>query len=375
MNKNNRQEENIIMPPIHSYLLIASLSLLTACGGGGSNSTSDASPTTQQPQTPQVQTNQAPRLSSISNQESRVGAETKTITISAQDNENHALTYSAKQSDGSALPSFINITTNSDRTKGVLKIEGNSRVGSYQTKITVTDELGAQDSKILTISITPAPVVQRTIKILPLGDSITQARGDFESYRYPLWKKLIDAGKDFDFVGSRYQTYDWGRSWSDYNGRSFDQDHEGHAGKTAGWVLHNADFQYHNPADIALIHLGTNDLLWTDESASTIRNDIKDVINKLRDTNPNIKILLAKIIPFDFENRGSDSADRYYNFLSELDGLANDMYQSRSPIIIVDMASDFSVWSDSYDQLHPNANGEEKMAQRWFNAMIDNDLL
>jgi len=43
---------------------------------------------------------------------------------------------------------------------------------------------------------------QEIIKIAPYGNSITQAAGDHQSYRYPLWKKLIDAEIPFDFIGS-----------------------------------------------------------------------------------------------------------------------------------------------------------------------------
>ena len=40
--------------------------------------------------------------------------------------------------------------------------------------------------------------------ILPLGNSITQADTSHDSYRYPLWKKLIDAqlGNTTRFTGS-----------------------------------------------------------------------------------------------------------------------------------------------------------------------------
>ena len=52
------------------------------------------------------------------------------------------------------------------------------------------------------------------------------------SYRYFLWKKLIDAGVDFDFVGSmntQLDTYSKGETpQPDYKGQSFDKDHEGH---------------------------------------------------------------------------------------------------------------------------------------------------
>ena len=51
-------------------------------------------------------------------------------------------------------------------------------------------------SAIFLYLMTPS-VYADQLKILPLGDSITQAEGNRASYRYPLWQKLVDAGMDF----------------------------------------------------------------------------------------------------------------------------------------------------------------------------------
>ena len=49
----------------------------------------------------------------------------------------------------------------------------------------------------------------------------------FESYRYGLWKNLVDYGYDFDFVGSQkdYGTY------AEYLDQEFYKDHEGQGGE------------------------------------------------------------------------------------------------------------------------------------------------
>lgn len=412
--------------------------------------------------------NLAPQLSEIEDQQSYRGAEDKQIDLVAHDNENHALTFSAKQTNGDALPDFIIVTTNAAKTAGTLMIKGDTAaVGNYATEITVTDEFGAQSSQTLMVTITSglaldsignlqliqgeqltktlssvnlgtetvsytvtlndgnpapdfihinedlltvdesadtgefnltltaiknntagritdsedikitikAPTPQKTMNILPLGDSITQARYDQLSYRYPLWKLLIDEGKDISFIGTQNQTYNDTRSWPSYNGLQFDQDHEGHSGKTADWILDHLDDyfpQYEEVADIVLIHLGTNDLLWTDDEPLTIKNDIGNVIDKLRTHNPSIKILLAKITPF---NYGGHLLDNDNDFNATLDSLANEKYQDDSPVVIVDMASGFDLDEHTYDGLHPNEQGELLMSQRWFDALINNNFL
>src|SRR4051812_47069722 len=90
----------------------------------------------------------------------------------------------------------------------------------------------------------PARAPTRPLYILPLGDSFTQGRkGDgqpdtvscdaaVESYRYPLWKMLVDAGVDtqVDFVGSLVGGFEGDPPWPDYRGKRFDREHEGHWG-------------------------------------------------------------------------------------------------------------------------------------------------
>src|SRR5918996_761850 len=54
--------------------------------------------------------------------------------------------------------------------------------------------------------VTPTSVPRRsntTIKIMPLGDSITQSITPLNSYRYYLWHLLLNQEYHVDFVGSR----------------------------------------------------------------------------------------------------------------------------------------------------------------------------
>jgi hypothetical protein len=96
-------------------------------------------------------------------------------------------------------------------------------------------------------------------RIMPLGDSITQGDASGEpnedlqaSYRLVLWDLLADAGYDVDFVGSL-------NSGSDI--LDFDPHHEGHPDWRDDEIALNIyDWLVWNPADIILLHIGTNDL-------------------------------------------------------------------------------------------------------------------
>ncbi len=221
-----------------------------------------------------------------------------------------------------------------------------------------------------------------SLKILPLGDSITQAEVNRASYRYPLWKKLIDADIEFDFVGSmdsQLATYSKGTPpQPDYKGRKFDQDHEGHfaweandivngrnpnngtgSGSLSQWML---DYDF----DIALVHLGSNDAFYR-QSNPQVAAELKAVINTLREDNPNAIILLAKMIPTSRSKADKQAVEKLNEVIPSV---VTQMNTSVSPVILVDQFSDFDAKTETYDGVHPNALGEERMAQRWFDAII-----
>lgn len=218
-------------------------------------------------------------------------------------------------------------------------------------------------------------------RILPLGDSITQAEADRASYRYPLWRMLIDAGLEFEFVGSMSTHLGEPRAGSppqpDYRGRSFDPDHEGHFGWTTTDILDGrgfaggsgtgrlTDWIERYTADIALVHLGTNDAFAASDHKATAGN-IERIIRLLREDNPEIAVLLAKLIPVRKveENGPIDSLNR------EIARVARAMHTDRSPVIIVDQYRGFDPVEDTYDGVHPNASGERKIAERWFDAIM-----
>jgi hypothetical protein len=220
-------------------------------------------------------------------------------------------------------------------------------------------------------------------RILPLGDSITQAEADRASYRYPLWKMLIDAGLDFEFVGSMNAHLGVSRKGPppqpDYRGRPFDPDHEGHFGWTTGDIINGRwfdtgsgsgkleDWVNEYRVDIALVHLGTNDAFTTGDNASTVSN-LKQIIRILRAHNPEVSVLLAQLIP---AGRGPEDDGPIESLNREIPRLAQAMHTARSPVIIVDQYSGFDPEVDTYDGVHPNESGEGKIARRWFDAIME----
>lgn len=233
---------------------------------------------------------------------------------------------------------------------------------------------------LLLLNITPDLYAAGPLKIMPIGNSITQGDKDHYSYRYNLWKKLIDANVDFDFVGSKNTNKGGSPSWPAYKGKTFDPDHEGHSGWTLDQILNGYEhepnsgklsewLQNYTP-DIALVHAGTNDALLNHPLESTVA-ELKEVIRQIRQKNPHVTILLARLIPADDEKVGQKQAANILKLNERIVTLAPQLNTSQSRVMLVDQFTDFDPApnADTYDGLHPNASGEEKMAQKWFAAL------
>jgi lysophospholipase L1-like esterase len=221
---------------------------------------------------------------------------------------------------------------------------------------------------------TPGPAANATasapIRILPLGDSITQGgrqgRPEY-SYRYPLYYLLKDAGYNVGFVGSLTTGLNADFVWPDRTGVPFDLHHEGHYGWKTGAVRdHLREWMqtYAAAPDIALIHLGSNDQNETDYG-QTVVQPLKEIVAMLRAKNPRVVVLVAHL---DF-NGGAALKIRPL-----VEQMAQEISTPESPVKTVAM---YEGWhenpdapdTDTFDWAHPNEQGQRKMAEKWFDAM------
>lgn len=204
------------------------------------------------------------------------------------------------------------------------------------------------------------------LRIMPIGDSVTEAARGHNSFRLNLWDKLIMSSCDVDFVGSRRgvsEGFTGSASTSPPN-VNFDQDHESYWGRTTDEVSSFADAAIAaNKPHIALIHLGTNDAIKTRESAATTISDLSGLIDKLRAHNPSVRIVLSLLIP------STDSQSRIDAINAAIPGFANSKSTAESPILVVNQASGYST-GNNYDGIHPAPSGEEKIAQKYLEGIM-----
>lgn len=270
---------------------------------------------------------------------SRVNIEGKTVNLTA-----------------STIADNLTISSSAGQP-GVLIVDGATLTNRGTLSITNTNT----SNRIELINSASLRVQPEPLRIMPLGNSITQGSSTTYTYRYSLWKKLIDDGVQFDYVGSQTTNNEGNPSYPPYQGRSFDPENEGHWGWRADEIAqHLPAWLAGNRPDIVLLHAGTNDLLQS-QSVTETGDDIRNIIDILRTSNPSVKILLAKLIP----NANTDVAP-----LNAVIGqIVTEKNTTTSPVVLVDQYTGFSAAQDTYDGTHPNTGGEEKMAEKWRQAI------
>ncbi|WP_253895075.1 SGNH/GDSL hydrolase family protein [Corallococcus exercitus] len=199
-------------------------------------------------------------------------------------------------------------------------------------------------------------------RVMPLGDSITQGAAGHASYRCQLWRKLTRNGYRADFVGTLATGYLGENTCS---AARFDRDHEGHWSWRTDQVLANiSSWAESTRPDLVLIHLGTNDTYHDQTEDSTV-SELEQIIDRLRVVNPRVKVFLAQLIP----TAGAALALKIQSLNQRMPGLAAAKSTADSPVYVVDQWTDFNPSTDTYDGVHPNLIGEEKMAERWYQAI------
>ncbi|KAG9090930.1 hypothetical protein FRC06_000818 [Ceratobasidium sp. 370] len=224
-----------------------------------------------------------------------------------------------------------------------------------------------------------SPAVAAATKVMFLGDSITGSPG---CWRALLWNKLQTAGKtNIDFVGTLP---------AQGCGVAYDGDNEGHGGYLATNIANQNQLPPWLAAttpDIVAMTLGTNDVsaaswkrlriqaytehkVWSNIAPSTITTAFSKLVDQMRASKPTMKILVAKITPMN-PSGCSDCAQRVVNFNNALPAWASSKTTSSSPITVVDLWTGYNTTSDTYDGVHPNDNGNAKIASKYYTPLYN----
>ena len=205
--------------------------------------------------------------------------------------------------------------------------------------------------------ISLARVSRSSVKIMPLGDSVTYGAGSstLGGYRFQLWDDLRVRGFPIDFVGS-VQT----------GPASFDRENEGLPGwkinqiaaKVVNWLM------TYRPS-IILLHIGTNDIFKNDDPAHAPAR-LSHLLNLITTTLPGVTVIVAQILPLLRSARLNAEVVAYNATIPRI--VQAEVAQGKH-VQYVDMY-DAVPPSMLPDQIHPNDAGYALMAKVWLYALL-----
>ncbi len=224
-------------------------------------------------------------------------------------------------------------------------------------------------------------------RIMPLGDSITEAKNGYRGYLYNL---LTGAGYNVDFVGSKKDAPTVGG----------DPDNEGRGGHTIGpdtsafcqWhaatamhrcqtyrfnLFDNMEVIARTEVDVILLLIGINDL--TPQPTLAMGKDgvlrpvdpkeapdkLAALVAELRKRKPAAKIVVSSLI------RLRDTTGAGWAEFQALNARAATLGNAASndAVSFVDLNAVPLTKEDFGDAVHPNESGGEKIAKGWFDAL------
>ena len=215
---------------------------------------------------------------------------------------------------------------------------------------------------IFLLSLILVKSLSAQITVMPLGDSITKGSEStgINGYRRDLKDLLVSSGYNINFVGTLQ------------DGTFTDKQHEGHSGYRDDQIEQDINLYLNtNPADIILLHIGTNDI--SQDPSYTNPADVEDILDKIdlweNQNNRTAIVILAEIINRQgYVCHNSSTTTTFNNNVKAMAlGRINDPVNP-DRIVIVDMecSAGINYTTDLADTVHPNDNGYAKMADKWF---------
>ncbi|EGO59267.1 hypothetical protein NEUTE1DRAFT_121106 [Neurospora tetrasperma FGSC 2508] len=198
-----------------------------------------------------------------------------------------------------------------------------------------------------------------SLRIMPLGASITygQASTDGNGYRNSLRNAIVKLGNPVNMVGSRH------------HGTMQDNDVEG----WPGYRIHEVHAKAHTavPAykpNVVLINAGTNDAAGN-LNISTASDRMGAMIDEVFAASPRAVVILSTLII----NTLPATEKRVLVINDQYKALAQRMRDAGKRVILVDMhdATKGPIPEDMFDSTHPTDVGYRKMANIWFQGLVE----
>lgn len=204
---------------------------------------------------------------------------------------------------------------------------------------------------------TPAAAAERPVRILLVGDSVTQGSAGDWTWRYRLWQHFQDQDVSIDFVGPRDDLYEHVaevQGSQAYVDPAFDRDHAARWGMMLEFPdVPIAHLVAEYDPDVVVEMLGVNDLYWRD-SPQGVLGRVEAFVDEARSAKPTVELVLSEAPQIWREH--------VPEFNAGLAELAPTLDTAESPLVVADVDAGFDEFADTWDRTHPNARGEMKIA-------------
>jgi len=215
----------------------------------------------------------------------------------------------------------------------------------------------------------------QTVKIMPVGDSITEGKYTQGGYRKPLQDLLKANGYEVTFVGKE----DNGEPANEtgFSKGMSNPNHEGYGSARIGMLLNGGTTENHtalpiktsmvnNKPDVVLVMLGTNDIFGITPT-ERMQETMQKLIASIFEQDPNVTVVLASIPPIlKIQARNAD-VDAYNKVLP---GIVEKEKAAGHKIAFADIHSVLSEPTDLCgDKVHPSQAGYQKMAALWYSVL------
>jgi len=209
----------------------------------------------------------------------------------------------------------------------------------------------------LTLVAAPGASAADPLRILVYGDSITQgSTGDY-TWRYFLDRHLRDAGVPFDLVGPRRGLHHLPEAAEDdlhYAEPDFDTDHAAVWGQQLTAPVDDLGaLATDTTPGVVIALIGINDLIWSGVTPAALAERWRSEIAEIRAASPTARIVLVKVPETWYAQVPA------YN--AELVALSSDLDRPTARVVTTALP-DFDRLVDTWDNTHPTASGDLKIA-------------
>lgn len=222
---------------------------------------------------------------------------------------------------------------------------------------------------------------KETIRIMPLGDSITDGYSTVGGYREPLANKLEQNGLSgrIDFVGPNWGGNCYDPQHAGYSGYSIDNipQEDSISGARTGLSSFIDWLMEAYPADVVMLQIGTNDIL-SYYDLDNIGARLEKLVDAVLTYIPKDGMLYLATIPCMDANNTLYINPNYFTpdymdecvdkYNKEIKRIAADKQSQGKSISLADINSVLTK-EDLYDGVHPTADGYKKMSEYWYDTL------